>query len=80
MSDVLQTLLEAGPAYLLAATLLAILIWDRRSHREQLKQRDQRLDQLANQLYEVAVESVKKDAQVLGVLEIVRRDVERFGK
>lgn len=83
MDGVLSALLEAGPAYLLAAVLLAILVWDRRAEREAEKARDlrdaarnRRLDEVADKLYEVAMQSVARDEQVHGTLEAVRRDVE----
>jgi hypothetical protein len=72
----LKALLNAGPAYLLAAVLLAILVWDRKVVRERDASRDKRLDEVADKLYEVAMNSVKRDEQVHGTLEAVRRDVE----
>lgn len=76
MDSVVATLLKAGPAYLLAAVLLAIMIWDRRTYREEKKARDAKIDALADKLYDVALQGVKKDTEVLGTLEAVRRDVD----
>lgn len=83
MDGVLSALLEAGPAYLLAAVVLAILVWDRRAAREAERAREvrdaarnKRLDEVADKLYEVAMTSVARDEQVHATLEAVRRDVE----
>lgn len=83
MEGVLSALLKAGPAYLLAAVVLAILVWDRKAAHEAEKARDtrdaardKRLDEIADKLYEVAMKSVARDEQVHGTLEAVRRDVE----
>ena len=83
MQGVLSELLKAGPAYLLAAVLLAILVWDRRAaivaekaRAKRAEARDKRLDVVADMLYEVAMKSVARDEQVHGTLEAVRRDVE----
>jgi hypothetical protein len=80
MESVLSALLKAGPAYLLAAVVLAIMIWDRRHFREERREREAKLDALAEKLYEVAMASVKKDAEVHNVLESVRKDVEEVRK
>lgn len=80
MESVLSALLKAGPAYLLAAVVLAILVWDRKSHREERKEREVKFDALAEKLYEVSMASVRKDAEVHNVLESVRKDVEEVRK
>jgi hypothetical protein len=79
MDSLIASLLKAGPAYILAAVLLWILISDRKACREHLKERDAKIDALADKLYEVALEGVKKDTEVLATLEQVRRDVDRLG-
>lgn len=76
MEGVLATLLKAGPAYLLAAVLLAILVWDRKAHAADRAVWGKRTDELADKLYEVAMKSVARDEQVHATLEAVRRDVE----
>jgi hypothetical protein len=76
MEKVLTTLLEAGPAYVLAAVLIFILAWDRRATRERDAARDKRMDEIADKLYEVAMKGIARDEQVHGTLEAVRRDVE----
>lgn len=78
MESVLAAIVKAGPAYLLAAVVLAIMIWDKRVHREERGERDRKIDELAGKLYEVALRSVEKDVEVHGVLESVRRDVEEM--
>jgi hypothetical protein len=80
VEGVLSTLLEAGPAYLLSAVLLYMLIQERRTVRERDRERDRRLDEVADKLYEVAISGVKKDEQVHGTLEAVRRDLEEVRK
>jgi hypothetical protein len=76
MDSVVASLLKAGPAYLLAAVLLAILIWLARTWRADTKLRDAKIDALADKLYDVALQGVKKDTEVLATLEAVRRDVD----
>ena len=80
MESVLSALLKAGPAYLLAAVVLAILIWDRKAYREERKAREAKFDALAEKLYDVSMANVKKDAEVHNVLEAVRKDVEEVRK
>jgi hypothetical protein len=76
VDSVVATLLKAGPAYLLAAVLLVIMIWDRRTCREERAARDAKIDALADKLYDVALQGVRKDTEVLSTLEAVRRDVD----
>ena len=75
---VFKALLEAGPAYVLAAVLLVIMVLDRRTTRERDAVRDKRLDEVADKLYDVAMKSVARDEQFHGTLEAVRRDVEEI--
>lgn len=80
MEGALSALLEAGPAYLLAAILLAILVAFWRAAEKRDAARNKRLDELADRLYEVAMAGVKKDEQVHATLEAVRREVEEVRK
>lgn len=77
MDSLIASLLKAGPAYILAAVLLWILISDRKAFREYRKERDVKIDSNADKLYELATDSVKKDTEVLATLEHVRRSIER---